>query len=350
MGRAGNNAEQGHSYSHATRVIIPVANIKHDMVGQSTRMLQVYGLIARVAPADATVLIHGESGTGKELAACAIHSNSRRAAGPFIAINCAALPENLLESELFGYMRGAFTGAVSDKKGKLELAAGGTLFLDEVGELSVGLQAKLLRALQEREFERVGGIRPVRVNVRILAATNTDLVAAIKSGSFRQDLYFRLNVVSLHMPPLRERREDILLLADSFVRKYSAQVTRNLLGFSTDAQAALLRYQWPGNVRELQNAIERAMVLGSTEMIEPEDLPAAVTQSLGNVVPQGGDFRTSVRQFKKQMILSAISMAGGNYTEAAKILDMHPNYLHRLVRVLELRGVLPKSSDAASGG
>jgi Nif-specific regulatory protein len=246
-------------------------NIEHNMVGESSAMQRVYQFISKIAPRDATVLIGGESGTGKELAARAIHRNSKRAQKPFVAVNCAALTESLLESELFGHERGAFTGAIAQKKGRLEIADGGTVFLDEIGELTPPLQVKLLRVLQEREFERVGGTLTIKVDVRVIAATNKNLEDAMAAGQFRHDLYYRLNVVSLEMPPLRDRREDIMLLANYFVDKYGAKCNRKLKGISTEARTALLGYDWPGNVRELENTIERAVVLGTTDWIRPQD-------------------------------------------------------------------------------
>ena len=246
-------------------------NIEHNMVGESAAMQRVYKFISKVAPTDATVLIGGESGTGKELAARAIHRNSKRAQKPFMAVNCAALSESLLESELFGHERGAFTGAIAQKKGRLEIAAGGTVFLDEIGELPPPLQVKLLRVLQEREFERVGGTLTIKVDVRVIAATNKNLEDAMAKNEFRHDLYYRLNVVSLEMPALRERREDILLLASYFVEKYATMCNRRLKGISPEARNQLLAYDWPGNVRELENTIERAVVLGTTDWIRPAD-------------------------------------------------------------------------------
>lgn len=234
-------------------------------------MQRVYHFIGKVAPTDATVLINGESGTGKELAARAIHRNSKRAQKAFVAVNCAALTESLLESELFGHERGAFTGAIAQKKGRLEIASGGTVFLDEIGELTPALQVKLLRVLQEREFERVGGTVTIKADVRVIAATNKNLEDAMATNQFRHDLFYRLNVVSLEMPPLRARREDILLLASYFVEKYATMCNRKLKGISPDARTSLLGYEWPGNVRELENTIERAVVLGTTEFILTED-------------------------------------------------------------------------------
>lgn len=309
-------------------------SMMYGMVGSSAAMRAVYEFIGRVAPTEATVLMQGESGTGKELVAAALHRYSPRAEGPFVAINCAALPENLMESELFGHARGAFSGAVADKKGRIELADRGTLFLDEIGELPLLLQAKLLRALQERTFERLGGIRPVKVDVRVIAATNVNLQTAMQEGTFRPDLFYRLDVVSLHLPPLRERREDILPLAEWFAARCTRR-GRRLAGIALEAQNALLSYHWPGNVRELQNAIERAAVLGTCDLIQKEDLPRTIA---GNEC--GGSrahYRSAVRHFKQQLILSAVCRAEGSFTEAAKILDVHPNYLHRLIKILELR-------------
>jgi Nif-specific regulatory protein len=316
--------------------------VEHNMIGESQRMRDVYQFIARVAPTPSTVLICGESGTGKELAARAIHLNSPRKSKPFIAVNCAALTETLLESELFGHEKGAFTGAVALKKGKLEVADSGTLFLDEVGEMPQILQAKLLRVLQEREFERVGGTRTLKVDIRLIAATNKDLEEAIRQGSFRQDLYYRLNVVALSMPPLRERREDISLLASYFVQKYSDKCNRKVSGISSEARARLSSYDWPGNVRELENAIERAVVLGATEVILPEDLPEAALET--DVPSTGGvaKYHEAVAEAKKQLILKAVEQAAGNYTEAAKLLGVHPNYLHRLIRNMNLRPEIRK--------
>src|SRR5215467_12576427 len=312
-------------------------NIEHDMVGDSPRMKEVYQFVSKVADKDSTVLIRGESGTGKEIVARAIHRNSKRAGRAFVAINCAALTESLLESELFGHERGAFTGAISQKKGKIEIADGGTLFLDEIGELALPLQAKLLRVLQEREFERVGGIRPIKVDIRLIAASNRNLDEAVKTNLFRQDLFFRLNVVSVTLPPLRERRDDIPLLATYFIQKYARAADRPVVGISPEAHALLRNYDWPGNVRELQNALERAVVLGLSDHIRPEDLPEALVET--NDRPDGRVLRyhDAVNSVKRELILRAIEQAGGNFTEAAKLLDLHPNYLHRLVRNMDLR-------------
>jgi Nif-specific regulatory protein len=316
-------------------------DIEHDMVGGGPRMREIFQFVGKVAPTDSTILIRGESGTGKELVARAIHRNSPRAGQRFLAINCAALTETLIESELFGHEKGAFTGALVRKQGKLEMADRGTLFLDEVGELPLAFQTKLLRVLQEREFERVGGTQPIRVDVRILAATNRDLESAVAGGAFRKDLYYRLNVVSLVMPPLRDRREDIPMLARYFAGKHGKRVTRKLAGLSPSALTRLEAYDWPGNVRELENAIERAVVLGTTELIIPEDLPEAVLDAPTPSEPVGG-YHQTVREEKKRAILAALGRAGGSYTEAAKLLGVHPNYLHRLVRNLDLREEVKK--------
>ena len=311
-------------------------NLEHNMIGESPRMREVFRFIERIAPADATILIRGESGTGKELVAHAIHNNSERRDKPFVAINCAVLSETLLESELFGYEKGAFTGAVAQKRGRIEVANGGTLFLDEVGELTPATQAKLLRVLQERQFERVGGTRTIEVDVRIIAATNRNLEEAIKDGAFRQDLYYRLNVISLTLPALRERREDIPLLACHFVAKYSKKCKRLVSGISPETRECLLGYDWPGNVRELENAIERAVVLGNSDVIVPDDLP----ETLLSVAPASRgapSFHEAVLEMKKQYVLRALEQTNSNYTEAAKLLGIHPTNLHRLIRTLGLR-------------
>ena len=253
-----------------------------------------------------------------------------------MAVNCAALTETLLETELFGHERGAFTGAVAQKKGRLEIAATGTVFLDEIGELTPSLQVKLLRVLQEREFERVGGTLTIKVDVRVIAATNKNLDDAMASGEFRHDLYYRLNVVSLEMPPLRERREDIMLLASYFAEKYGAMCNRKLKGISTDARKYLLAYEWPGNVRELENTIERAVVLGTTEWILPEDLPEALLETDTATDKSKNHYHEAVVQSKKEIILRAIEQAGNNYTEAARLLGINPNYLQRLLRNLNV--------------
>ncbi len=312
---------------------------ERNMIGESAQMKEVYHFISRIAPSDSTVLICGESGTGKELAARAIHQNSARKDFPFIAINCAVLTDTLLESELFGHEKGAFTGAIAQKRGKLELAHTGTLFLDEVGELAPQLQAKLLRVLQEREFERVGGARPIKIDIRLIAATNRDLEEAIREGKFRQDLYYRLNVVRLTMPPLRQRRADIPLLATYFALKHSQRCKRMVKGLSAEAHACLRSYEWPGNVRELENAVERAVVLGSTDYILPEDLPEDLHE---RTVSAGIKYYEAVQEAKKRIVAGALDQASGNYAEAARLLGIHPNNLHRLIRKLEMKDELKK--------
>lgn len=319
-------------------------NLEHNMVGDSRRMKEVYQLLARVAPSDATVLIEGESGTGKEVAARVIHRNSPRAAKPFVPINCAAIPEGLLESELFGYEKGAFTGAAGLKKGRLEVADGGIVFLDEIGELAPPLQVKLLRVLQERQFERVGGTRPISVDIRLLAATNKDLQEAVKNGSFRQDLFYRLNVVSVEMPALRERVEDIPMLAEYFIVKHSKKCNVKPKPLSPEAVACMTNYDWPGNVRELENAMERALVLSNADMIRPEDLPDALLERDAPPGVATAKYHEAVKDLKRQLIRNALDEARGNYTEAARLLGVHPNYLHRLIRNLELKESIRSSS------
>jgi len=330
------NARQFEWLETENERLLADVNIEHNMVGESAAMQRVYHFISKVAPTDATVLIGGESGTGKELAARAIHRNSKRAQKPFMAINCAALNESLLESELFGHEKGSFTGAFAQKKGRLEIADGGTIFLDEIAELTAPLQVKLLRVLQEREFERVGGTVTIKVDLRVIAATNKNLEEAIETGQFRQDLYYRLNVVSLEMPALRERRDDIMLLANYFADKYGARCNRKLRGFSPEARNCLTAYDWPGNVRELENTIERAIVLGTTEWILPEDLPEPVLETKMTAGGAMTTYHAAVIQSKKQIILNALEEAKKNHTEAARLLGIHPNYLQRLIRNLNL--------------
>jgi transcriptional regulator with GAF, ATPase, and Fis domain len=325
-------------------------NFDRSMLGESPKMKEVFQFLARVAPTDSTVLIGGESGTGKELAARALHRKGPRARKPFIAINCAAIPETLLESELFGYEKGAFTGAAAQKKGRLEMADGGTVFLDEIGEIAPALQVKLLRVLQEREFERIGGTRPISVDIRLIAASNKDLAEAVKAGSFRRDLYYRLNVVTLTMPPLRDRKEDIPLLARFFVEKHSAKCKVRPKEVSSQTMARLLNYDWPGNVRELENAVERAIVLGSGDVILPEDLPEPLLEMETPPGVAAAKYHSALKDTKKQLIWKALQEAKGNYTEAARILGVHPNYLHRLIRNLELKSSLRRASAQAKVG
>ncbi|MGC1222198.1 MAG: sigma 54-interacting transcriptional regulator [Candidatus Sulfotelmatobacter sp.] len=313
---------------------------ERSLVGEGPRMKEIYQFLKRAAPTDSTVLIEGESGTGKELAARALHRNSPRANKPFVAINCSAIPETLLESDLFGHERGAFTGAASLKKGRLEVADGGVVFLDEIGELAPTLQVKLLRMLQEREFERVGGIQPIKVDIRLIAATNCNLEQAVRDGRFRQDLYYRLAVLKITMPTLRDRKEDIPMLVRHFVQKHAKRCKVKALPISREAQACLGNYDWPGNVRELENAIERALVLASSEVILPEDLPESLLER--PLLPEMTEakYHLAVKELKKQLILDAVEQTQGSYADAARILGVHPNYLHRLIRNLELKEIL----------
>jgi transcriptional regulator with GAF, ATPase, and Fis domain len=312
-------------------------SLSHDMVGRSARMLSIYQFIKRVAPSDSTVLICGESGTGKELAARAIHNNSPRKSLPFVALNCAAISETLLESELFGHEKGAFTGATAQKKGFLEVAEGGTIFLDEIGELSPILQAKLLRVLQEREFVRVGGTRPIKINVRFLAATNRDLPKAAREQSFRADLFHRLNVISITLPPLREHPEDVPALAEHFAARYCRHCNRNLMPISREAMGLLTQYDWPGNIRELENAMERAVVVGSSERILAEDLPESILETASARSGAPARYHDAISKLKKQLIVKALEQSGGSVTGAAAVLGVHSNYLHRLMRNFQLR-------------
>jgi two-component system NtrC family response regulator len=301
------------------------------IIGESGRMQEVLSLVRRVSPSEATVLIRGESGTGKELIAKAIHYASPRASGPLITVNCAALPESLMESELFGHEKGAFTGAVATRKGRFELADGGSLFLDEIGDLPLHLQVKLLRALQEREIERVGSSRPIAVNVRLLAATHRDLEALVKAGHFRDDLYYRINVVTISLPPLRERREDIPPLIDHFVGKFSAANGKPIQGLSREARDLLLRYDYPGNVRELENVIERAVVLTRDSVIGRADLPLSVQEPDAEPAEDGG-LTAAVEGLERRMIREAMARTGGVQTRAAELLGIGERVLRYKLR------------------
>jgi transcriptional regulator with GAF, ATPase, and Fis domain len=316
---------------------------ERSLLGEGARMKEVYQFLKLAAPTDSTVLVAGESGTGKELAARALHRNSPRASKPFVAVNCSAIPETLLESDLFGHERGAFTGACSQKKGRLEIAEGGVVFLDEIGELAPALQVKLLRVLQEREFERVGGTHPIKVHIRVIAATNCNLEQAVRDGTFRQDLYYRLAVLKITMPPLRDRREDIPLLARHFVQKHAKHCKVKARPISREALSRLVNYDWPGNVRELENAIERALVLGSSDMILPEDLPESLLERAALPEMTEAKYHVAIKELKKQLILDAVEQTQGSYADAARLLGVHPNYLHRLIRNLELKESLKDS-------
>ena len=291
-----------------------------NIIGNSHSMREVYEMVAQVARTNTTVLIRGESGTGKELIAKAIHYNSLRKEKPFISVNCAAIPENLIESEFFGYEKGAFTGALSRKKGRFELAHEGSIFMDEIGDLSSMTQVKLLRVLQEQEFERVGGTETLHVDVRLIAATNADLEELIKKGKFREDLYYRLNVFSILLPPLRERKTDILLLADHFMLKYSRQFNKAVRRISTPAIDMLMRYHWPGNVRELENCIERAVLVCQDQVIHSYHLPPTLqTAESSNTTPRMG-LEESIAAYEKELISDALKMTNGNQTKAARLL------------------------------
>jgi DNA-binding NtrC family response regulator len=298
------------------------------MVGRHPEMARIYQLVTQIATTPATVLITGESGTGKELVARAIHRRSERGGQPFVAVNVAAIPDTLIESELFGHEKGAFTGAHARKLGKFELAHGGTVFLDEIGCLRLDLQAKLLRALQEREIERVGGIRPVPVDVRILSATNVNLKAAVKSRAFREDLYYRLNVVPVHVPPLRERREDIPFLVEHFVGKIARECHRDVRGVAAGALEVLARYDWPGNVRELENVIHRAVVLARGAVIQLQDVPldVALPETGSRLAEDTGlPLREACEQFERQYILRVLEGVQWNVSRAARLLGVHRN-------------------------
>jgi transcriptional regulator with GAF, ATPase, and Fis domain len=310
----------------------------HHMIGDSAPLRDLQRNIARAAQTNSTVLILGETGTGKELTARAIHQNGSRAANPFVDINCAALTETLLESELFGHEKGAFTGAVVQKKGRLEHANGGTVFLDEIGEMPLQLQVKLLRVLQERQVERVGGTQPVKLDIRLIAATNRNLEEEVRAGRFRQDLYYRLNVVTLKTPALKDRPADILPLAMHFAAKFGQQCGRRITGISPQVQPYLLRYEWPGNIRELENAIERAVVLGSGDLIDLEDLPETIREGSGAAgVGRSMPLDAAIDEAKRQAIARAFAEAQGDHPAAAKLLGVNPNYLYRLMRNLGLR-------------
>ena len=293
-----------------------------NMIGNSKAMREVYDLIAKVAKTDTTVLIRGESGTGKELVAHAIHYNSLRAAKPFVKVSCAALPETVIESELFGHEKGAFTGAIAMRKGRFELAQGGTIFLDEIGDLSPAMQIKLLRVLQEKEFERVGGTQTIKVDVRVIAATNRNLEELIEKGEFREDLYYRLNVFPIHLPPLRQRRTDIPLLADFFVEKYSKVHHKSIKRISTPAIDMLMSYHWPGNVRELENCIERAVILSQDDVIHGHHLPPTLQTAEASGTKPKGTLTSALEGVERELLLEALKSSRGNMSKAAKSLGI----------------------------
>lgn len=304
------------SFDTLGKAVEAILAVQHerDIITEDPEMKNILVLAGNLASNDITVLITGESGTGKELLARYIHKTSKRKNGPFVAVNCAAIPDNLLESELFGYEKGAFTGAVERKIGKFELANGGTILLDEIGEMSLTLQAKLLRVLQEKEIDRIGGKRPISVDVRVIATTNRDLQRECSEGRFREDLYYRLNVFPLRIPPLRERKRDIPVLALHFIKKYSAMTGKNIKGLTDEALQMLSERQWRGNVRELENVIQRATVIASSEMIRPEDL---MFDSIERQQGQG-----MIREMEKDLILKTLKEVKGNKTKAARILGV----------------------------
>jgi Nif-specific regulatory protein len=303
-----------------------------NIIGTSGPMRQVYEQIAQVARTNTTVLLRGESGTGKELIAHAIHYNSARAKKPFIKVSCAALPQDLIESELFGYDKGAFTGAHATKKGRFEVAEGGTLFLDEIGELNLATQVKLLRVLQEREFERLGGTETIRTNIRLIAATNKDLEKAIAAGEFREDLYYRLNVFSIFVPPLRERKPDVLLLADYLLEKFSREHGKAIKRIATPAIDMLSSYHWPGNVRELANVIERAVVVCDAQVVHAHHLPPTLQTAEASGTVQTATLRDSIEAFEKDSLLDALKSARGNRAKAARLLGTTERIFNYRVR------------------
>jgi Nif-specific regulatory protein len=293
-----------------------------NIIGNSSVMQEVYNLIAQVSKSEATVLVRGESGTGKELVAHAIHYNSLRVDKPFIKVNCAALPESIIESELFGHEKGAFTGAVSQRKGRFELAHSGTLFLDEIGDLTPSIQIKLLRVLQEKEFERVGSTETTKVNVRLITATNLNLESLITEGKFRQDLYYRLHIFPIHIPPLRERKSDILLLADTFIEKYSKNNDKHIRRISTPAIDMLMAYHWPGNVRELENCIERAVLLSNDDVIHGHHLPPTLQTAEASNTAFKGQLNIALENVERELILDSLKSARGNSAKASRALGI----------------------------
>jgi Nif-specific regulatory protein len=308
----------------------------HTLVWGSPTMEEQLRLVERIAPTDSTVLILGESGVGKELIAEQIHLNSHRSRKPFVRVNCAALPATLLESELFGHVKGAFTDAIQDRRGRFELADGGTIFLDEIGDLPLPLQAKMLRVIQEKTFERLGASESISVDVRIVTATNKDIERLVEQGEFRSDLYYRLNVLPLTIPPLRRRTEDIPELAEFFLKRFSRETNKHIVGFSEEAMESLLSYQWPGNVRELENAIERAVVISQHDRILPEDLLIHQSPSAEHRQYQGKSLKDSINLFKKQFIREALNRHNGNHTETARELEIQRSYLSKLVKDLNI--------------
>jgi Nif-specific regulatory protein len=320
-----------------------------NLTGNSHAMHEVYRRIHQVAESDTTVLIRGESGTGKELVASAIHYGSKRANGPFVKVNCAALSESLLESELFGHERGAFTGAVQHRIGRVEEAQGGTLFLDEIGDFSPSLQVKLLRALQEKEFQRVGSNETISADIRILAATNRDLEAAIADQQFRADLYYRINVFPIHVPPLRERRDDIMVLADHFVEKFAKRMGKEIRRISTSAINMMYAYHWPGNVRELENCVEHAVLLSNDKVIHAYDLPPTLqTPEMGGAAPSP-TLKSRVSLLERDMIVDSLKRHGGSVKRAATELGITERMIRYKIKKLgiDYRGLFRDDSQAS---
>jgi two-component system response regulator PilR (NtrC family) len=314
-----------------------------NIIGKNPRMLEIYDLITLVAPSRSTILITGESGTGKELVAKAIHANSPRSNRPFVTVNSGSMPADLLESNLFGHMRGAFTGAVASKKGLFETADTGTIFFDEIGNISLETQAKLLRVMQEKEFMRLGGNDVIQVDVRIVAATNSELKKMVEEGGFREDLYYRLNVIRVDLPPLRERKDDIVLLANHFVEKYCDENERSIAGLTPEFLSAIYEYNWPGNVRELENVIERAVVLSRGDVIDgtlvPDYISSPETTSVASVSipPAGLDFKHEVSKYEATLIKKALEITGGVQKKAAELLNLRPSTLNEMIKRLKLQ-------------
>ena len=320
-----------------------------NIIGRSEAMLEVFKMIETIARTNSTILLTGESGTGKGLVAQAIHFNSLRRDKPMVSLNCGALPENLLESELFGHMRGSFTGADANKKGLLEVAERGTVFLDEIGEMSAVMQVKLLRVLQERKFRRVGGLEELQADIRVIAATNQDLAKAIAEGRFREDLYYRINVIPISLPPLRERREDIPLLAQHFMAKYTEQMDKQITGISHEAMDLLVHHEWPGNIRELENVLERAVALEATPVVLPDSLPANIRgeastrNHVSAIAPVSGlpdtgfDLEAHVQEIERGYIAEALKRAGGVQVKAAELLGMSFRSFRYYVKKYNLR-------------
>ncbi len=313
-----------------------------NIIGKSKPMQQVFDLVTLAAPAKSNILIRGESGTGKELVAKAIHHHSRRADGPFVTVNSGSMPADLLESNLFGHVKGAFTGATSTKKGLFEVASGGSIFFDEIGNIPLDTQAKLLRVIQEREFMRLGGVETIKADIRIVAATNADLEEAVADGAFREDLYYRLNVITIPLPPLRKRTEDVPLLANHFLQRYSEENAKPLEQISSGAMARLLDYHWPGNVRELENVIERAVVLSTGSELDESLLPMSVRQPSpmapppSNLPSNGMSLKEAVTDYERQLIIKALQATGGVQKRAAEMLQVKPTTLHEMMKRLSI--------------